>query len=59
MLRAVKAKQVTHAILIHLTKYVESLENAGLFERKEAVHLHDAVQVLSSTTIYLSICLSF
>ncbi|XP_024361415.1 sodium/hydrogen exchanger 8 isoform X2 [Physcomitrium patens] len=45
VLRAVKAKQVTHAILLHLTTYVESLENAGLFESKEAVHLHDAVQI--------------
>ncbi|KAG0575636.1 hypothetical protein KC19_5G019200 [Ceratodon purpureus] len=45
VLRAVKTKQVTHAILVHLTEYVKSLENAGLLESKETHQLHDAVQV--------------
>ncbi|KAG0600449.1 hypothetical protein M758_11G035100 [Ceratodon purpureus] len=45
VLRAVKTKQVTHAILLHLTEYVMSLENVGLLEAKEIVLLHDAVQV--------------
>lgn len=45
VLRAVKTKQVTHAILIHLTEYVKTLENAGLLEDKETLVLHDAVQV--------------
>lgn len=45
VLLAVKTKQVTHAILVHLTEYVRSLENAGLLESKETHQLHDAVQV--------------
>lgn len=45
VLRAVKTKQVTHAILVHLTEYVKGLENAGLLESKETHQLHDAVQV--------------
>lgn len=51
MLRAVKTKQVTHAILRHLTEYVKSLENAGLLEAKETLQLHDAVQVWSCTIV--------
>jgi hypothetical protein len=51
VLRAVKTKQVTHAILVHLTEYVKGLENAGLLESKETHQLHDAVQVFSSTII--------
>ena len=58
MLRAVKAKQVTHAILLHLTEYVNGLENAGLLESKETEHLHDAVQVWSSTISYKYLYLS-
>lgn len=45
VLRAVKTKQVTHAILGHLTEYVKTLENGGLLEAKETLQLHDAVQV--------------
>lgn len=52
VLRGVKTKQVTHAILVHLTEYVKSLENAGLLESKETHQLHNAVQVLISTILY-------
>lgn len=45
VLRAVKTKQVTHAVLVHLTEYVRSLGNAGLLESKERLQLHDAVQI--------------
>eukprot|EP00249_Psilotum_nudum_P020794 c27850_g1_i1 orf=499-4035(-) len=44
VLRVVKTRQVTYAILIHLSEYVQSLEKAGLLEEKETNHLHDAVQ---------------
>ncbi|MCO5555569.1 hypothetical protein L7F22_009114 [Adiantum nelumboides] len=44
VLRAVKTKQVTHAILNHLVEYIEGLENTGLLEEKEINHLHDVVQ---------------
>ncbi|XP_057544357.1 sodium/hydrogen exchanger 8 isoform X1 [Amaranthus tricolor] len=44
VLRVVKTRQVTHAVLQHLIDYVQSLEKAGLLEEKEMLHLHDAVQ---------------
>lgn len=49
VLRTLKTKQVTHAILGHLTEYVTSLENSGFLEPKETLQLHDAVQVWSLT----------
>jgi len=45
VLRVVKTKQVTYAVLMHLSEYVKSLGNAGLLESKETIHLHDTVQV--------------
>jgi hypothetical protein len=45
VLRVVKTKQVTYAILLQLSEYVKSLEAGGLLESKETTHLHDAVQV--------------
>lgn len=45
MLRVVKTKQVTYAVLMHLSEYVKSLGSAGLLESKETIHLHDTVQV--------------
>jgi hypothetical protein len=50
VLRVVKTKQVTYAILLQLSEYVKSLEAGGLLESKETTHLHDAVQVLASKT---------
>ncbi|XP_074309066.1 sodium/hydrogen exchanger 7 isoform X2 [Silene latifolia] len=44
VLRVVKTRQVTHAVLQHLIEYVQSLEKAGILEEKEMFHLHDAVQ---------------
>ncbi|XP_056696417.1 sodium/hydrogen exchanger 7 isoform X2 [Spinacia oleracea] len=44
VLRVVKTRQVTYAVLQHLIEYIESLEKAGLLEQKEMLHLHDAVQ---------------
>ncbi|KAI5075495.1 hypothetical protein GOP47_0009571 [Adiantum capillus-veneris] len=44
VLRAVKTKQVTHAILNHLVDYIDGLEKTGLLENKEINHLHDVVQ---------------
>lgn len=44
VLRAVKTKQVTHAILNHLVEYIQGLEKVGLLEEKETNHLHDVVQ---------------
>jgi hypothetical protein len=51
VLRVVKTKQVTYAILLQLSEYVKSLEAGGLLESKETVHLHDAVQVLASKNL--------
>nr|BAE95196.1 putative Na+/H+ antiporter [Suaeda japonica] len=44
VLRVVKTRQATFAVLQHLIHYIESLEKAGILEEKEMVHLHDAVQ---------------
>lgn len=44
VLRIIKTKQVTHAILTELTDYVKGLERAGLLDTKETNHLHDAVE---------------
>ncbi|KAL9241734.1 hypothetical protein vseg_015808 [Gypsophila vaccaria] len=44
VLRVVKTRQVTHAVLQHLIEYIQSLEKAGILEKKEMLHLHDAVQ---------------
>ncbi|XP_021727954.1 sodium/hydrogen exchanger 8-like [Chenopodium quinoa] len=44
VLRVVKTRQVTYAVLQHLIEYIESLEKAGILEEKEMLHLHDAVQ---------------
>lgn len=46
VLRVLKTRQVTYSVLNHLIDYVENLEKVGLLEKKEMVHLHDAVQVL-------------
>ena len=45
MLRVVKTRQVTYSVLIHLIEYVNNLEKIGLLEKREMIHLHDAVQV--------------
>ncbi|KAL2611522.1 hypothetical protein R1flu_023214 [Riccia fluitans] len=45
VLRVIKTKQVTYAILVRLSHYVKSLEEAGLLEEKETNHLHDMIQV--------------
>nr|ACF05808.1 Na+/H+ antiporter protein [Limonium gmelinii] len=44
VLRAVKTRQVIHAVLTHLIEYVIDLEKSGILEEKEMLHLHDAVQ---------------
>ncbi|XP_010527835.1 PREDICTED: sodium/hydrogen exchanger 7 isoform X2 [Tarenaya hassleriana] len=44
VLRVVKTRQVTHAVLNHLIDYIGNLESVGLLEGKEVAHLHDAVQ---------------
>lgn len=44
VLRVVKTRQVTYAVLQHLLHYIQSLEKAGILEEKEMVHLHDAVE---------------
>ena len=45
VLRVLKTRQVTYSVLNHLIDYVQNLEKVGLLEKKEMVHLHDAVQV--------------
>lgn len=45
VLRVVKTRQVTYAVLNHLIDYVHNLEKIGILEEKEMAHLHDAVQV--------------
>ncbi|KAL3682883.1 hypothetical protein R1sor_000905 [Riccia sorocarpa] len=45
VLRVIKTKQVTYAVLIRLSHYVKSLEESGLLEEKETNHLHHMVQV--------------
>nr|ACZ57357.1 plasma membrane Na+/H+ antiporter [Zygophyllum xanthoxylum] len=44
VLRVVKTRQVTYAVLNHLTSYLENLEKVGLLEGKEVHHLQDSVQ---------------
>ncbi|XP_047969241.1 LOW QUALITY PROTEIN: sodium/hydrogen exchanger 8-like [Salvia hispanica] len=44
VLRVVKTRQVTYSVLIHLIEYVNNLEKIGLLEKREMIHLHDAVQ---------------
>ncbi|XP_049403830.1 sodium/hydrogen exchanger 8 [Solanum stenotomum] len=44
VLRVVKTRQVTYAVLNHLIDYVHNLEKIGILEEKEMTHLHDAVQ---------------
>ncbi|RHN42304.1 putative potassium channel, voltage-dependent, ERG, cation/H+ exchanger [Medicago truncatula] len=44
VLRVVKTRQATYVVLNHLLEYVQNLENAGILEEKEMLHLHDAVQ---------------
>ncbi|KAG6544478.1 hypothetical protein Mapa_014116 [Marchantia paleacea] len=45
VLRVIKTKQVSYAVLVRLSVYVKSLEEAGLLEVKETNHLHDMIQV--------------
>jgi len=45
VLRVVKTRQVTYAVLHNLMEYVQNLEKTGILEEKEMLHLHDAVQV--------------
>lgn len=47
VLRVVKTRQATYAVLNQLSHYVHNLEEIGLLEEKEMIHLHDAVQVIS------------
>ncbi|XP_031491543.1 sodium/hydrogen exchanger 8 isoform X2 [Nymphaea colorata] len=44
VLRVVKTRQVTYAVLVHLSEYIQNLEKVGLLEAKEMNQLHDAVQ---------------
>ncbi|BAT74234.1 hypothetical protein LR48_Vigan252s004700 [Vigna angularis] len=44
VLRVVKTRQVTYAVLHNLIEYVQNLEKTGILEEKEMLHLHDAVQ---------------
>ncbi|XP_068469556.1 sodium/hydrogen exchanger 8 isoform X3 [Phaseolus vulgaris] len=44
VLRVVKTRQVTYAVLHNLMGYVQNLEKTGILEEKEMLHLHDAVQ---------------
>ncbi|XP_058731196.1 sodium/hydrogen exchanger 8-like [Vicia villosa] len=44
VLRVVKTRQATYVVLNHLLEYVQNLEKAGILEKKEMLHLHDAVQ---------------
>ncbi|XP_019170475.1 PREDICTED: sodium/hydrogen exchanger 7 isoform X3 [Ipomoea nil] len=44
VLRVVKTRQATYAVLNQLSHYVHNLEEIGLLEEKEMIHLHDAVQ---------------
>ncbi|KAK1387164.1 sodium/hydrogen exchanger 8 [Heracleum sosnowskyi] len=45
VLHVLKTRQVTCSVLKHLGDYVQNLEKVGLLEKKEIVHLHDAVQI--------------
>ncbi|XP_026389894.1 sodium/hydrogen exchanger 8-like isoform X2 [Papaver somniferum] len=44
VLHVVKTRQVTYAVLKHLSEYVQNLEKVGILEEKEMIHLHDSVQ---------------
>nr|AIA08676.1 salt overly sensitive 1 [Triticum aestivum] len=44
VLRALKTRQVTYAVLTHLSEYIQDLGKTGLLEEKEIVHLDDALQ---------------
>ncbi|CAH9071603.1 unnamed protein product, partial [Cuscuta epithymum] len=44
VLRVVKTRQTTYTVLNRLMKYVHNLEEIGLLEEKEMIHLHDVVQ---------------
>ncbi|RDX89814.1 Sodium/hydrogen exchanger 7, partial [Mucuna pruriens] len=44
VLRVVKTRQTTYAVLNHLIEYVQNLEKVGILEEKEMLQLHDAVQ---------------
>ncbi|VAH71056.1 unnamed protein product [Triticum turgidum subsp. durum] len=44
VLRVLKTRQVTYAVLTHLSEYIQDLGKTGLLEEKEIVHLDDALQ---------------
>nr|XP_048318707.1 sodium/hydrogen exchanger 7-like isoform X3 [Ziziphus jujuba var. spinosa] len=44
VLHIVKTRQVAYSLLNHLIDYLQNLEKVGLLEKKEMLHLHDAVQ---------------
>ncbi|EMS63349.1 Sodium/hydrogen exchanger 7 [Triticum urartu] len=44
VLHALKTRQVTYAVLTHLSEYIQDLGKTGLLEEKEIVHLDDALQ---------------
>jgi hypothetical protein len=46
VLRALKTRQVTYAVLTHLSEYIQDLGKTGLLEEKEMAHLDDALQVV-------------
>lgn len=41
-------------MLNHLIDYVQNLEKVGLLEKKEMLHLHDAVQVTLESCFFPS-----
>ncbi|XP_017226139.1 sodium/hydrogen exchanger 7 isoform X3 [Daucus carota subsp. sativus] len=45
VLHVLKTRQVTYSVIKHLSDYVQNLEKVGLLEKKEIIHLHDAVQI--------------
>ncbi|GKC18105.1 putative plasma membrane Na(+) /H(+) antiporter, partial [Tanacetum coccineum] len=44
VLRVLKTRQVTYAVLSRLNEYVQDLEKSRFLGEKELVHLHDAIQ---------------
>ncbi|VFQ79710.1 unnamed protein product [Cuscuta campestris] len=44
VLRVVKTRQTSYVVLNRLIDYVHNLEEIGLLEEKEMIHLHDVVQ---------------
>uniref|UniRef100_M8BQ08 Sodium/hydrogen exchanger 7 n=1 Tax=Aegilops tauschii TaxID=37682 RepID=M8BQ08_AEGTA len=44
VLGALMTRQVTYAVLTHLSKYIQDLRKTGLLEEEEMVHLDDALQ---------------